>query len=194
MSAMITAAVVGVGGTLYAQNEAENAATEAARRTEATYSPYRKAGEQALGRISDIMAGTTKVDLASIPGYTAGLEAGTSAISREAAAQGTRGGGTLASLFGFGQQYAGKAFDSYMNQLAGIANLGVGGAAGTAQAQMAQGDVAAAGALGQGQTLSGLVTAGAGLYGQRQGAGLTAEQYGQQQADLARQAYPVSVG
>lgn len=88
--------------------------------------PYQQAGQQALGRISDIMSGKTKVNLSDIPGYQAGLSAGTSAIERSAVARGSVGGGTLASLFGFGQQYAGKAFSDYMTQLQGLANMGSG--------------------------------------------------------------------
>jgi hypothetical protein len=107
-----------------ASKKAADVLKSSAAETQTAYKPYQKAGQEALGRISDIMSGKTKVDLSSIPGYTASLEAGTQAIRRQASAHGTMGGGTLAELFGFGQQYAGKAFSDYMGRLAGLATTG----------------------------------------------------------------------
>lgn len=142
------------------------------------YAPYQEAGQQALGRISDIMSGKTKVNLSDIPGYTAGLDAGTTAISREAAAQGSRGGGTLASLFGFGQQYAGKAFNDYMTQLSGIANIGMGATQNIVGQQNQAAQAQASGALGTYQDYfnlakTGLNVAGSTMTGGTSGGGFS---------------------
>jgi len=155
--------------------KAEEAGTTIATAAEAAaaqYKPYQEAGATALGRISDIMSGKTRVSLADIPGYKAGLGAGRAAIERAGVAGHGVGGGTLAALFGFGQQYAGQAFQQYMGQLGSLAGLGMEatgaatglrmqGAAGTAAG--IQGS-AAAGQAGM-QRLVGLASMAAGGIG-----------------------------
>jgi len=148
-------AIKKISGASAAKDASEVLEKQAAT-SAAAFAPYQAAGQQALGRISDIMSGKTKVNLADMPGYTAGLEAGESAISREAAAQGRRGGGTLASLFGFGQQYAGKAFQDYMSLLQGIANIGVGATQQVVGQQQAGAQAKASGILGQQQAYTNL--------------------------------------
>ena len=118
-----------------------------------------------MNRISDILGGKTKVNLSDIPGYEAGLGAGETAIRREAAAQGTRGGRTLASLFGFGQQYAGKAFSDYMGQLGGMANMGLQAETGVLNAQQQAAQAQAASKLGQTQAFTNLGMAGLSFVG-----------------------------
>ena len=148
-------AIKTVSGASAAKDAAETLQKQAAAGA-AAFAPYQQAGQQALGRISDIMSGKTKVNLADIPGYQAGMEAGTSAISREAAAQGARGGGTLASLFGFGQRYAGEAFQQYMGQLSSMASMGAQATGQVVGQQQAGAQAQAAGILGQQQAFTNL--------------------------------------
>jgi len=152
-------AIKTVSGASAAKDAAETLQKQAAAGA-AAFAPYQQAGQQALGRISDIMSGKTKVNLADIPGYQAGMEAGTSAISREAAAQGARGGGTLASLFGFGQRYAGEAFQQYMGQLSSMASMGAQATGQVVGQQQIGAQAQAAGILGQQQAFTNLAGAG----------------------------------
>lgn len=134
------------------------------------YAPYVQAGQTALGRISDIMSGKTTVNLGDMPGYTAGLEAGTENIQRAASARGALGGSTLASLFGFGQRYAGQAFNQYMGQLSSIAGMGeqATGAqlSGMSDAIGAQAQARASGYMGSAARPMQALGLGAGLLGQ----------------------------
>lgn len=129
------------------------------------YEPYAKLGTFASGRLSDILEGKSKVNLGDIPGYQAGLDAGSESIRREAAAQGTQGGGTLAALFGFGQRYAGDAFSSYMNTLQNVTQIGSNAAGAQGRADIGAGESRAAYELGRGQRGSQLVGTLGGLAG-----------------------------
>lgn len=144
-----------------AANNLIAAQQEAAKRFE----PYTQLGSFASGRLTDIMSGKLKPNLADIPGYSAGLDAGQEAIRREAAAQGAQGGGTLAALFGFGQRYAGEAFNNYMGTLQNMTQIGANAAAGVAGTDVAAGNARAAEVMGRAQRGSQLVGTVGGLAG-----------------------------
>lgn len=148
-----------------ASKDARNLQVAAQEKASARFEPYAKLGSYSSGRLSDILSGSAKLNLADIPGYQAGLDAGSEAIRREAAAQGTRGGGTLASLFGFGQRYAGQAFDSYMNTLQNTARIGYGAADAQGRADMGIAESKGAYELGQAQRGSQLVGTLGGIAG-----------------------------
>lgn len=167
------------------------------------FEPYTQLGSFASGRLTDIMSGKLKPNLADIPGYSAGLDAGQEAIRREAAAQGTQGGGTLAALFGFGQRYAGEAFNNYMGTLQNMTQIGANAAAGVAGTDVAAGNARAGEVLGRAQrgsqlvgtlgNLAGMAMAGpaggfiggklSGMFG---GGGTGAEAYGEGAAAMSR--------
>lgn len=196
MTMVVTAVagtVVAGGVSLYEGHQAASAQRNASQNAEAAYnnSGQKKAGDVASQQLSDILSNKGSVDLNNIPGYTAGLTAGSNAITRNAAARGEMGGGTLASLFGFGQQYAGKAFNDYMGQLQAVSTGGAAMTTGAINQQVSQGNIQASSDIGTGKSVGNLITGVTSGISGMFGGGLSNEQWGQQQADLARSNYNI---
>lgn len=194
-----------------AAEDAANAINRQATANAATFSPYKDLGVGALDKLKNIyglgpQGGKGLVDIQSLlkqmPGYSAGLDAGSDAITRNAAARGIMGSGTLANLFSFGQRYAGDAFNSYTNNLLNMSNIGLSGTSAAAGQNMTAANATAAKSMGEAQMYQNLLGMGvqaAGMaFGGPAGAavtgGLTNEQWGQQQADLARSNYNIPLG
>src|SRR3569623_1044799 len=146
-----------------AGKDAANNLVAAQQKAAGRFEPYTQLGSFASGRLTDIMSGKMKPNLADIPGYSAGLDAGQEAIRREAAAQGTQGGGTLAALFGFGQRYAGQAFNDYMGTLQNMTQIGQSAAAGVANTDIGAGNARAAEVMGRSARQTRLVGTIAGI-------------------------------
>jgi hypothetical protein len=136
--------------------------------------PYQQAGQQALGQYQSLLSGgAPNFDISKLPGYQFSLQQGMGAIENSAAARGTSlSGNTLRDLQGFGQGLASTNFNQYMQQLAGLANMGQAAASGVANqgagllsgagaslagGQMAAGNALAAGQVGQANIWGGLL-------------------------------------
>jgi len=122
-----------------AQLQAADAATQAQLdmyyQSRADYAPWREAGESALGTIQNVLADPSRVT--SMPGYQFGLEQGTQALERGAAARGRQlSGAQLNALQRYGQDYAGSQFQNYLNPYFQMAGLGQTAVGGTTQAGM----------------------------------------------------------
>lgn len=131
-------------------------------------------------------------DPTTIPGYLESLAAGEEAIRREAAAQGSIGGGTLASLFKFGQQQSGAAFDRYVRDLQSLAQFGTTGLGQQSQAIGAQGSLAQAIPLAEHSAFKGdlgAIAEVAGKYGPKLFGGENAEQYGERMRQSVENLY-----
>lgn len=124
-----------IAGALIAGSSAKSAAKTQARATDraadvqqnmfdttsAYFAPYRRAGENALRTYVD-QVGT---DFTKAPGYEFGLNEGLRAIEGSAAARGNlMSGATLQALQGYGQDYATRAYDNWLNRVGGIMSTG----------------------------------------------------------------------
>jgi hypothetical protein len=137
-----------------------------------SYNPYTQAGSSAINRL---MAGLGLGGpdssqqftdaYRSLPGYQAGIDTGSRAITGNAAARGMlNSGATLKGLQRFGSDYEDKRATDYLSRLMGLSQQGVGattaqnatigqglqGQLGARQSAY-QGSMQAAGTLGQGQ-------------------------------------------
>lgn len=133
------------------------------------YDPYRQAGGSALSQLlaglglgGDQQAFTNAYR--GLPGYQAGLDAGSQAIMRARNAAGTgASGATLKALQRFGSDYEDQRVGDYLNRLTGLTGMGYNatgaatgvqqqGYGGQLQANLAagQGDLSSAGTIGQG--------------------------------------------
>jgi hypothetical protein len=96
------------------------------------FSPYVDAGGNALQRLLQGLglggeggSGRFADSYRALPGYEAGLSAGTSAIDRSAASRGmSNSGATLKALSRFGSDYEDQRSGNYMNRLASLVNTG----------------------------------------------------------------------
>lgn len=85
------------------------------------FQPYRQAGENALRAYVD-QVGT---EFTQTPGYQFGLQQGLDAIEGSAAARGNlMSGATLQGLQQYGQDYATRNYDNWLNRLGGIMSTG----------------------------------------------------------------------
>jgi hypothetical protein len=154
---LIVGAGVAVAGGIMGANAAKSAASAQADainnalqfqqqvygNTQQNLNPFIGAGTNALGALQQLYglapAGTggggnalqSYQNFTQTPFYQFPLSQGISALNRSGAASGlTLSGGQLNSLQKYGQGYASQNFNSYINALSGLANLGEG-AAGT---------------------------------------------------------------
>ena len=125
------------GNALDAQTNATNSANALQKyqydTTRADYAPYRAAGSQAVGQMSNLLAhpGSITQD----PGYQFGLSQGVQGVDRSAAGQGSLySGATLKALQRYGTDYGTTKLNDSFNRLGSLAQLGASGTAGTAQA------------------------------------------------------------
>lgn len=98
--------------------------------------PYRTAGNDALGRIKDLLTPGKQLDTAMLdPGYNFRQGQGETAVNRAAAARGRFDSPrTIKDLLRFNQDYATGEFSNVFNRNAGVANMGQAAAAGTVNA------------------------------------------------------------
>ena len=128
------------GAQIEAAQAAGNTQLQMYYQTRLDYAPWREAGEGALNQINRILADPSLIT--SMPGYEFGLEQGTQALERGAAARGRQlSGPQLNALQRFGQDYASTQMRNYLNPYFLLAGLGSSATGGTAQAgtQAAQG-------------------------------------------------------
>lgn len=160
-----------------AQTRGADAATAEQRRQYDLYredmAPYREAGYSALDQLSALLGlngGDPSSQLRALqsdPGYQFGLQQGTNALERGAAARGgLYSGATMKALQRYGNDYASTKFNETFNRLSGVA--GTGQTATQSVGQFGQnvannisdyalqaGNARAANALNQGNILSG---------------------------------------
>jgi hypothetical protein len=148
-TALLGSAALGIGGSIYAADQASSAADVSAQaaadaadisqqqyeQTREDLAPWREVGEQALYQYADLLGipppGATTalpVDYSAFeqsPGYQFRMDQGIKAIERSAASKGLlQSGGTAKALQDYGQGTASQTFNDYMNQLAGAAGVG----------------------------------------------------------------------
>lgn len=146
------------GNALAAQTNATNSANALQKymydTTRADYAPYRAAGTQAVGSLTNLLANPGSIT--SDPGYQFGLNQGQTSIDRSAASKGSLySGATLKALDRYGQDYGGTKLNDAFNRYASVAQLGATGTAGTAQAGMNYANQVGANATGLGNAAAG---------------------------------------
>lgn len=186
----IIGGVLGLGGALIGSSSAGDAAaaqTAAANtaaqtqlqmynQTRSDLAPFMSAGSNAFSQLANIFGfGSSKSNasspnpglatslLAQFPGYQFGLDQGTQALDRSAAAKGiVLSGAQLKDAQTYGQNYAmQQAWQPYISELnsaaglgenaaAGAGNAGTAAAAGAASSQLAAGQSIASGDVSQG--------------------------------------------
>mgnify|MGYP001788250648 FL=1 len=125
------------GKALGAQTDATNSANALQKyqydTTRADYAPYRQAGTQAVGQMSNLLANPNSIT--QDPGYQFGLDQGVQGVDRSAASKGSLySGATLKALQRYGTDYGTTKLNDTFNRLGSVAQLGASGTAGTAQA------------------------------------------------------------
>jgi hypothetical protein len=127
-----------------AQIQAADAASQAQLQmyyqNRADLAPWREAGESALGTIQNVLADPSQIT--TMPGYQFGMQQGTQALERGAAARGKQlSGAQLNALQTYGQNYAGTQLQNYLSPYFNLAGYGQTATAQTAQSgtQAAQG-------------------------------------------------------
>lgn len=156
-----------------AAQTAANAQLQALGMVQKTEAPYTQAGQQALSQYQAATAPGANVDVSQMPGYQFEQQQGQQTIQNSAAARGQAlSGNTLQGLQSFGQGLAGTQFQSYLQNLMGLIQVGQGAASNTAAAG--------------GNLISG---AGASLASGIQGAGAANAQGGVNLANLGIQAF-----
>ena len=185
MSAMITAAVIGVGGSIYLQGEAEDAQRDAqgnimdaeARaleentrqydQTREDWSKWRESGTNALMQLDDPEANFQKS-----PGYQFRLDEGTRNTENLFSVKGG-GGNAMRALAEYSQDYASNDYGNWYGRQLSRAGLGTQG-----NAYTQQGGQNAANQNTNSIWRSGENQAGLGLYGAREQAGFTNDALG----------------
>lgn len=199
--AVVAAAAVGAGASIYGANKAADAQKKAAAQATAAdekkfqqirsdLAPYRDTGTSALARYADSL-GLNGVDAQNAfrdnfrtdPGYQFAFDEGMRAIQGSAAARGgVLNGGTLRALQRTGQGMADQQYGSYLDRFGYLANMGQNAAAQTGQFANAssarQGQYAldagaarAGGYLSAAQGVNGAISNGLQLYGYGKGQG-----------------------
>lgn len=149
------------------------------------FQPYREAGTNALAGYNYEMGLGDRPEayrgFQETPGYQFQLDQGNESIN---ALAGTRGGmnsgRTMQDLASFNQGVANQEYGTYMQRLGGLIDTGAGAAgmsgqasqnaaAGVSNALAARGNAQAAGAIGQGNAVSGLINNGIGIWQYQKG-------------------------
>lgn len=185
--------LAGAAATASAANNATNAQTNAANNQldlqqqvfdyqQELFAPYQEASTGALAAYnSELGLGAAPegyTGFQATPGYQFALQQGQKAIDNSAASSGGLfSGATLKAQQEFGTGLANQEYGNYLSRLAGLASPGAAGmaatagqnyAAGAGNAYANLGNAQAAGAIGQGNALSGLMGNLAGAYGYQQ--------------------------
>jgi hypothetical protein len=149
------------------------------------YAPYRETGTNALaGYNYEMGLGDRPEDyrgFQATPGYQFQLDQGNESIN---ALAGNRGGlmsgRTMQDLASFNQGVANQEYGTYMSRLGGLVDTGASAAgmsgqasqnaaAGVSNALAAKGNAQAAGAIGQGNAISGMINNGIGIWQYQKG-------------------------
>jgi hypothetical protein len=89
------------------------------------YDPARQVGDESLQRLRAALLGGDMSGFEQSPGYRFRMEEGQKAIERAAAAGGSYGSGAnIKDLMRFGQGVASQEYDSYVNRLLGLQQIG----------------------------------------------------------------------
>lgn len=168
MGGVIGGIVGGIASNRASKRQAA-ATREATAAAQQQVAPFRQAGIQAQNALLGAL-GLQGGDAANMAfrqfldstGFQNELQAGSQAITGNAAARGLLdSGATARALQGFGQNLAQSRFQNFLGQLGGIANTGAGAAAQSAGLIQQGGQLAgmqrAQGALGFGNALSGAI-------------------------------------
>lgn len=134
--AIAGSAIVGAGASMITGSKAAKAQKNAAAQqiaeqrrqydqTRTDYAPWRAAGESALSRLSNEMAGGATTAFTKTPGYDFRLSEGVKAAERSAAARGRLGSGaTMKAVQRYGEGLASDEYGSWWNRNAGLAGVG----------------------------------------------------------------------
>jgi hypothetical protein len=128
------------GAQIQAADAASQAQLQMYYQNRADLAPWREAGESALGTIQNVLAEPSQIT--TMPGYQFGMQQGTQALERGAAARGRQlSGAQLNALQRYGQNYAGTQLQNYLNPYYTLAGYGQQATGQTAQlgTQAAQG-------------------------------------------------------
>ena len=166
-------ALIGGGASLYASGKQTDAANKALQyqqgadaRQQKNFAPYLGIGEQATGKLGEIMSGKMDSFFTS-PDYQFRMNEGMRGLENSAAAKGgLLSGNFLRGAQQFGQGLASSEFSNYWNRNADMAKLGQNSAAGTGalgqqaagqigNTMMAQGAAQASGPVGAANALTG---------------------------------------
>ena len=155
-------AVLGIGSSLVggllsqsSKNKEAEAIAAAGREGAAQFQPFTEAGAGANEDILAALQGGPGADanfqnFLNSTGFQSQLQAGSQAITGNQATEGLlNSGATLKRLNTFGQDLAQGGFQNFLGNLGGVANRGIAGAQGAANALTGTG-VQAAQAVGQG--------------------------------------------
>jgi len=112
------------GKALGAQTDATNSANALQKyqydTTRADYAPYRQAGTQAVGQMSNLLANPNSIT--QDPGYQFGLDQGVQGVDRSAASKGSLySGATLKALQRYGTDYGTTKLNDTFNRLGSVA-------------------------------------------------------------------------
>lgn len=188
---MCLSAALGIGGALIGGSAAKSAArTQAGAARDAAavqqnmfdttsqyFAPYRQAGENALNTYVD-QVGT---EFTETPGYQFGLQQGIDAVDASAASRGNlNSGATLQAVNQFGQDYATRNYDNWLNRVGGL--MSTGQASAGQQAALGQNfannqtnlltqgaNAQAAGTIGAANAIQGGLNTGLGIWQYQQG-------------------------
>lgn len=176
MFGLIAAGAGILGG--FSQSRAANRATDAQTRaannelalqgriydeTSANFAPYREGGLESFNQLLNELSGGFQQS----PGYQFQMDQGVRALEGSAAAGGNvRSGATMKAMNQFGQGLANQEYGTYMNRLTGMAQMGQAAAgnqataganyaAGAGNAYGNMGNAQSAGAIAQGNAVSG---------------------------------------
>ena len=199
IGAVLGSAVLGAASSGYAANKAAKAQSGSADRQlelqkqvfdeqKEMFKPYLEGGGQAfdayqyelgLGDKPDEYGGYTKA-----PGYDFRLQQGQDSVQAGVGARhGLNSGATLKALQNYGQDYATSQYDSHLNRLAGVSQMGQSSAAmtssagdsyaqGSSNALANLGNAQASGAIGVGNAIQGGINNGLGAWPYGKGNGL----------------------
>jgi len=166
---IVAAAAIGTGGSIYAANKASKAQEKAARQAQETMRPYTETGKGAIYSLAQLYGIPTEgnpnpgeaFNEASLdqfrksPDYAFAESEGRRQLMFGQAKLGDlKSGNTGRDLVSFGQGMANQTFGNYFSRLMQLAQIGQGGATGTANAQMAAGQANAAGTVGASNALN----------------------------------------
>jgi hypothetical protein len=205
-AAIIGAATIGAGASIYGANKAASAQTKAANQasqvqkeqyaqTRADLAPYRDTGTTALGQYSSLLGQNGKdAQSAAMSQYTESpflsqlVNRTTSAVDASRAARGGLFSGGTAQEIGdrAGQLYLGD-YNNYLSRVGGLADTGASAAtqtgqfgqnaaAGRAQSALAAGNAKANGYINTGNAINNGLGQAASLYGAYKGGAFGSQQ------------------
>ena len=141
--ALAIPSLIGAGASLLGAKKSSDASKEAARIqdkstqdgiketrrqfdiTQKNLKPFLNRGNEAGSKLFNLLTGKETFDRNSVPGYSEALDAGIDTVQKSAFARGKGlSGRTLAALNDYGRRFDQSAFNTRLNQLAGVAGTG----------------------------------------------------------------------